>query len=192
VPGWCRHHGTGNVLEPAIRILGILNPSFCGAKKLRNDTFHSKFWRSVRLELEDHLVHVRQSQDTTWQPAEADVRHARMIMELAYHKRDLFADVEDADLDAKVEAMRKKADRFVRNFPGNWRERTVLFFDSPLLCDQRLECESREAAIDFVIKEIEDVAFHVLGEPSSNKWLSVWRAIRHSIIHRIHHHIHLR
>jgi hypothetical protein len=31
--GWCKQHGTGNVLQPVVEKLGILPPAFCISKK---------------------------------------------------------------------------------------------------------------------------------------------------------------
>jgi len=129
--GWCKQHGTGNIMEPPLRHLGIYSPAFCLAKRLRDDSFYKRLMnKGLKDELRERMVWVRQGQNPTWQPEESDVRCSREIMELAYRKRLLFrtggnAEDDEAVREAKAAERRREIEQFVHLFPFKWTSSTA-------------------------------------------------------------------
>ena len=80
--GWCKQHGTGNILQPVINMLGIFPPSYCCAKRMRQDTFYKSFLEAVKAELDKCMVWIRKSDRPEWRSAENHTRYATAIMEL--------------------------------------------------------------------------------------------------------------
>ena len=78
------------------------------------------------------------------------------------------------DPDARLRRQKERGERFVRFFAGDWRERAIVFWDSPLAEDGCDECASREEAVDKAYSMLTRMGFQVLGDLASNKWLSVW------------------
>ena len=189
--GWCRQHGVGNVLEPAIRLLGILSPSFCLAKRLRDDGFFNRLEKGIKAELKDNMWHVRRSVQPLWQPDESHLAHARALLDMAYKSRLLF-EPPDGDSDTANEAARQKRlqarqeriDKFLRHFTFDWTKRSsaIVFYDNPLPEDGRDEFQNRNDAVDFAASLITDMGLHVLGDPASNKWLTVWQFLNQVLL----------
>ena len=174
LPGWCKQHDTGNCLAPVVSALNLINPSYCLAKRMRACKFNQRFEAGMKLELLDHLVHMKASEHPEWRPRESDSQLARQVLELAYFDRDIRkpGDAEGADDHAAGLLRRRVGEQLLRECLGNWKKKKVIFWDRA--SDARPEFTTREEAVEHTFGLLKSVAFHVLGDPALNKWLSVW------------------
>jgi len=169
--GWCHQHKTGNALGPVVQQTGIIRPEFCLARRMRAEKFKARFRQGRRVALKLCLKHIKGSTHPDWQPSEADLRHARGVLELFYYKKDLrnSDDPGDAEGTRTAESLRRtRGEALLRRFAGNWKERDIVFWDP------HDEVASRDDAIDEAERLLEEAGFHVAGNPAENKWLSVW------------------
>ena len=88
-PGWCRQHGTGNCLQPMLKRLNIISPEFCICRRLRNDGFQRRFLAGLKDGIAKNLVWKRHRDEPDWRPDPVHLKHARLILETAYFRKDL-------------------------------------------------------------------------------------------------------
>ena len=188
--GWCRQHGTGNILEPVIHKLGLYSPSFCCAKRMRSDTFYKSFLASVKAEIQRSMVWIRKSEQPDFHPDEDNMKYSTAIMKLAHHRKRLAfkPDGDAAALDLEVESAEctERAARFVRSFPGNWRTGEIIYHE------YTDESETFADAVDRAYSHILDIGFHVLGDPAQNKWFTVWQLFNSLVLMMAFHKVFVR
>ena len=187
--GWCKQHGTGNILQPAITKLGIFSPAYCCSKRMRLDTFYTAFLAGVKAELHS-MTWIRKSEQPDWHPDEDNVRYATEIMALAYHRKRLaFTSNPEGDAathDLEVDERTEQAAEFVRKFPGDWRAGQIIYYE------YTNESESREDAVDRAFKDLCEIGFHVLGDPAQNKWFTVWQLLNNLVLMMAFHKVFVR
>ena len=173
LPGFCQQHATGNALRPMLQRLGVLNPTYCLAKRLRQDAFRKRFLAGMRAHISEKLHVVRRSEEPDWRPLPQDQARSRRTLELAYFNRDLRRSLPGAGEDEQKMTRRKDlGERLLRECPGDWRQEAIIFWDAP--GPEKSEFATREGAVEHVFWLLKDVAFHVLPDPALNKWLSMW------------------
>ena len=179
--GWCRQHGTGNCLQPVVKRLGVLNPSFCLARRMRNNKFQERLLKGVRKSVASNPVYIRGSEDPLWRPDEADGKRNAELLELAYYTRDLrnSSAATAAKDESTPEAANKRSEclekrrrelggRLLRYCPGDWRGERVLIWDPDN------EFANVDEAVEYVVELLEDMGLLRPAQPAENKWLSVW------------------
>jgi hypothetical protein len=168
--GLCKQHASGLCLQPLLKLLGIPCPAYCVAGLFRQDKFYADFKKGMRLSVARHLKWRKESDEPSWRPNPLHIEHARSILELAYFKRDLrdSATASDAAVGRERESMRRKrGEALLGSCVGNWKTKTIVYWD-------RVGLPSLEAVVDAVMVLLYTIGFHVLGTPSTNKWLSMW------------------
>jgi len=58
----------------------------------------------------------------------------------------------------------------------------VIFWDAHLSDDERGALITREDAVALAASKITAMGFHVLGDPASNKWLTVWQFLNQALL----------
>ena len=167
--GFCKQHSTGSCLERLVKLLGILNPGYCIAKKSKSGSF----LKDLKKGFKDYLVegHLRVVKPGEEYAADAgDLRYIDSVLELAYFRRDLrtsSADATDGG-DCGEEVRRLRGAELKRRCPGNWRTGDVVYIDI------EGATESIADAADKVWELLESCGLASFPEPALNKWLSVW------------------
>jgi hypothetical protein len=181
--GWCNQHGTGNCLQPLLRILGVIPPMFCLVRRLRSDSYHARFLQGVRVGIKLRVRWIRGCEQPTWRPRATDLAHANAVMELGYYRRDLRTSeqgeageqvgddgvAQESGRRVRGEHLRRqRGAALLKRCCGDWRAADIIFWDS---LD---EYQHIDEVVEEIAKLILLVGFHHLEEPSDNKWLSVW------------------
>lgn len=162
LPGFCHQHKTGNAMGPLVARTGILRPSFCLAKRMRADKFARRFRQGRKAALALCLKHIKGSECPAWRPNPDDQRHAAVVLDLFYFKKEL------RDGDAGVSLRRTRGLQLLKRFAGDWKSKHIVLWDPDDEFATKLE------AIDEADKILEEAGFHVAGAPAENKWLSMW------------------
>jgi hypothetical protein len=185
LPGLCKQHGSGLCLAPLIKHLKISCPTYCVAKQFRSDKFFKDLKAGVKISLRTHMT----IKDRNWRPEDADIKYSQALLEMTYYRRDLRTST-DADrvrpeIQKELESLRrKKGGALIDACSGDWRMPEVVFWN------RAGEDLDLDAAVDRVYDLLMIVSFHVIGDPGTNKWLTLWRAeilyIGFNILRRTH------
>ena len=143
---------------------------------MRSDIFYRAFLTGLKCEL-GKMRWIKKSEEPDWHASEDDTQYATAIMRLAHHKKRLaFATNTDDAAAVTDDNITEKAAEFVRRFPGNWREPTIVYYE------WESESETREQAVDRAFDNLLEIGFHVLGDPASNKWYTVWQLFNNLVL----------
>ena len=143
---------------------------------MRSDIFYRAFLTGLKLEI-GKMRWIKKSEEPDWHASEDDTQYATAIMRLAHHKKRLaFATNTDDAAAVTDDNITEKAAQFVRRFPGNWREPTIVYYE------WEGESETREQAVDRAFSNLLEIGFHVLGDPASNKWFTVWQLFNNLVL----------
>lgn len=166
--GMCKQHGTGLCLAPILKHLDLACPSYCVAKMFRRDKFYKDFRIGIKFSIKKNLKWIKR--DDPWRPDATHQAHARDVLEMAYFRRDLrnSKNRDDAFLKELESSRRIKGEKLLDACVGDWTKRAIYFWDR----HGRFGCV--DDVVDYVFNLLIQMGFHVIQEPSPNKWLAMW------------------
>ena len=141
--------------------------AYCVAKMFRQDKFVVAFKAGLKMAINLNLHWIQSGTPYARNPDH--MVRSRAILELAYFKRDLrnSRDENEHVRKERETLRRKQGERLLQLCPGDWRRRRIDFVDVVGLA-------SRDEVVDCLYALLIGIGFHVLAEPSTNKWLSFW------------------
>ena len=164
--GFCKQHATGNAMGPPVKYLGILTPSYCLGRRMRNYSFQERFLRGVKMGLSQELFHITGSKFPQWAPDPDNCARAEALLELCYYKKDLRTSIDpnsEHEKETPEQVRRRRGEALLERFKGNFMNKQIDFHDP------RGEFATHEEAAGEGFRLLMDMNVHSFSDPAGNK-----------------------